>query len=183
MSERLFIAVDIDSEGVKNRLESVQEELQPYGRNSLTSPEQFHITMNFIGEVSEEEREEIHRRLAKITQSKREISLGGLGAFPDKDYIKVIWAGVHRGREQTHQLSETIREQLDERHRDDHDVHPHVTLMRLKDINREEKQQLQETLEDHADTEFGHISIDSFLLKKAHANPPGQNTPSSTGMT
>lgn len=173
MSERLFIAVDIDSERVKDRLESVQDRLSHFGNNSLTSPEQFHITMNFIGEVDEEEREEIHGRLSEVNQQDMQISLRGLGVFPDQQYIKVIWAGVHEGREHIGQLSEAIREQLPARYHDEHDFHPHVTLMRLNNIDREGKRQLQETVQDHAETEYGHVSVDSFKLKKSTRKPSG----------
>ncbi|MDY6771128.1 MAG: RNA 2',3'-cyclic phosphodiesterase [Candidatus Nanohaloarchaea archaeon] len=165
MARRCFISVDIQDSTVTRKLSAVQDEIAGLGQNSCTDPGQFHFTMNFIGDVHEEDLNRIQQRLQDVNHDSFTLSLVGLGAFPDRDYIKVVWCGARS--DELHELSTEIREQLPEQYVQDQEFHPHVTLLRLHNISREEKQQLQEKLASYEDHVFGQMQVDQFALKES----------------
>jgi 2'-5' RNA ligase len=101
----------------------------------LIPPDNWHITLRFLGEVDEVACE---RYVAAIDQS----DLGGdflvridhLGAFPKPSKATVIWAGITRGQEHLFQLAEIA----DERALDagiageERPFRPHLTLSRVR---------------------------------------------------
>lgn len=62
------------------------------GENNL------HVTLRFLGEVPEEQAAAIGEALAGAVKPVRpfDVTLGGVGAFPDLDDPKVLWIGVER---------------------------------------------------------------------------------------
>src|SRR3989344_6132381 len=88
---RCFIAIDIPRE-VINEVERVQQELKKknlfYGK--LTEGENLHLTLKFLGEMSEEKLNKTKKRLAEIKFEKFSAKIGDLGVF-NSDFIRIIW--------------------------------------------------------------------------------------------
>jgi 2'-5' RNA ligase len=63
---------------------------------SWTSPEAWHITLAFLGEVPERVLAELSAELERAARRHRaqEIAVRGCGAFPDARRARVVWAGV-----------------------------------------------------------------------------------------
>ena len=102
----------------------------------LLRPDQFHVTLVFIGEVDSE-------RARAITEAMKtplacppfRIAFGGAGFFPERGAPRVLWLGLHTGRGDTvalqHQVAQRLASvgvPLEARPFD-----PHVTLGRWKE--------------------------------------------------
>ena len=130
---RAFVAID-PPPSVRDALESVQDALPP-GLGRLADPDQFHLTLAFLGERHPEEVEAAHEALEGLRHPAFTLALGGLGTFgaraPD-----VLWAGVRDGGQASGSLASLqakVRSALHgagivlERRR----FRPHLTLARL----------------------------------------------------
>src|SRR5262249_61917041 len=57
-------------------------------------PENFHVTLRFIGEVDGGVSQDIDAALAGVRAPRFSLSLGGLGHFGNGGKVRGIWAGV-----------------------------------------------------------------------------------------
>ena len=82
---RTFIAVDL-ADGVKSRLTALQEQLgRSAGGIKWTPPQNYHLTLLFLGEVEELEVVSICRVVQKRARKHAPfaVDVAGLGAFPN----------------------------------------------------------------------------------------------------
>lgn len=127
---RLFIALDLP-EDVAAALDRLCEGL-PGVRWS--DPDQFHLTLRFIGEVEQGLFYEIGEGLAAISHPPFELALKGLGQFPPRGAPHTLWAGVEDPTDSLASLRRRIERVLSEiglvpeRRK----FTPHVTLGRFR---------------------------------------------------
>lgn len=99
-----------------------------------------HITLKFLGAITQRDIKEVTDVLADVIakQDSFRLNIEGLGAFPNLDYPKTIWAGVNKGQQKLEKLHQTIEQELITLgfKQDEHDYTPHITLGR---VNRAEK--------------------------------------------
>lgn len=98
---RLFVAVELGS-GIQGRLAELQEILRRHaGPVRWVEPGLFHLTLKFLGEVSQERTPAVREVLERVAgqHPPLEMELVGVGAFPDPRRPRVLWAGIHDGRE------------------------------------------------------------------------------------
>ncbi len=89
---RLFVALELP-EDVKARLKAWLG--QPKARDwRWTSPDQWHVTLAFLGEVPEGAFEPLCTELAKLEFGTLNLALGSAGGFPDARAAKVAWVGL-----------------------------------------------------------------------------------------
>ena len=89
MSLRLFLAIPIP-EAIAERLLSLESGVPGA---SWRLPEQFHLTLRFIGEVDEAIARDIDHELGRIVAAPFEIALEGAGSFGGQEPT-ALWAGV-----------------------------------------------------------------------------------------
>ena len=89
MSLRLFTGIRIPSD-LHERLEAMQSGV-PGAR--WVAPENFHITLSFIGDVEESRLEDLHEILAGIGGAPFSLTLSGTGSFGSKT-PKALWVGL-----------------------------------------------------------------------------------------
>jgi len=86
---RLFIAVNFSND-IKNRILDVQEHLRSQStRGNFTRPENFHLTLAFIGETPEEKLETLHKIIDNISSPSFDISFNRTGCFTHSN--KELW--------------------------------------------------------------------------------------------
>ena len=135
---RLFVALEIGSKA-QGRIADEQERLAETMRGAAlrwTKHDQLHITLVFIGQVSEE-------RAAAIVEAMRDplphppfrFALGGLGAFPPRGAPRALWIGVTSGAEQVIRVQALVAERLETLgiEQEQRPFSPHLTLARWKD--------------------------------------------------
>ncbi len=176
MSEtiRSFIAFDINNELAVRRLSKAQGMLVNTGADlKLVEPQNIHVTMRFLGNVSPSMIDQIYEEMNKLSFTTFNIELRGVGAFPSLRYARVVWAGIQKGADELG----NIFGQLEPRLRGlgfKHDLKgfsPHLTIARVK--TGRGKAELTRCIEDLGDYEFGVIKADSLRLKKSVLTPKG----------
>lgn len=164
---RCFIAVDVEDEMLRTRLVRVQELLRDTGAKlKLVEPSNLHITLRFIGEVSEGMVEEIASLLDKVSFKSFEMTVKGLGAFPRPSSPRVVWAGVERGAEELRMLAESVDSLLRRLGlRRDKEFRAHLTLARVKRSDRSGN--LRRVISEYSDYVFGSQRVVRFKFKRS----------------
>lgn len=127
--KRLFIAIDFP-EQVKQRLSQLCYGLKG---SRWVPPEQFHITLKFIGDTKERYFFEIQEALREIEVPSFELKLKGLGCFPPRKDPKVLWVGIEKN-ETLLRLRNKVENNLSKIgiEREQRKFSPHLTFARLK---------------------------------------------------
>jgi 2'-5' RNA ligase len=107
---RLFIAVNFNDE-IKGQIMGVQDQLRAQSlRGNFTRPENFHITLAFLGETPEERLKNLLRIFEKIKAPPFEISFDHTGFFSHSGK-EPWWIGAERNSPAVQTLA-AIRTQL-----------------------------------------------------------------------
>lgn len=172
---RLFVSVDLPDE-LTEEVAAVQDAFRDAAGLSFTDPSQAHMTLKFLGEVP---RPRLSRVESIVRQAVEEagvapfgVTYGGLGAFPSRDYIQVVWLGVREGGEELAQLHATIEERTVEGGFDpeEHEFTPHVTLARMEHAGG--KALVQQVL-DERDPTVGTTTVEEVRLTESELGPDG----------
>lgn len=148
---RVFIAIELPPKA-RDELVSVQETLKRSGADvKWVEPENIHLSLRFIGDVGPDKTEEIKKQLTGVASASKafELTMKGIGAFPDLGHPRVIWAGVDRGSAETARIADDLEVKLraigiaeEERK-----FHPHITLGRVRSgRNGDKLRELAETV-------------------------------------
>ena len=93
--KRLFVALDLPDDVLK-QLQSVAGGI-PGAK--WVSPDRMHLTLSFIGEVSNSMLEEINSELNRIRANMFAIQLEGVDIFANKKQAHTLWARVSKSSE------------------------------------------------------------------------------------
>lgn len=169
-SMRTFIAVDLPA-GIK---EDVAKILHPI-RDTFPALRwiddmQFHLTLRFLGEVPVAE---LHHLLRKVESVARSISsfdltLEGIGVFPDWRAPRTVWVGISEGLEPLRKASLLLDDRLQELgfRREQRTFTPHLTVARIRSSQGDSTdfEQLRKLLEKEKDRYFGVVSVEEFVV-------------------
>ena len=133
---RLFIAIELPEE-VKQGIARVQDQLKRSGASAgWTRPEGIHLTLKFLGEVSDEKVQEIMAALAYAAQGTGTLNLSveGAGAFPQMKNPRVLWVGVGGDVVRLGILQAAVEDALGKIgfEREARKFSPHLTLARIR---------------------------------------------------
>lgn len=171
MSKRCFLSIDVENPAQRAKLRDIQQKIVRHGDHNPVDPSQFHITLKFFGDIPEDEtkkiRSSIRESLRDYSDGSFSIEVNGLGVFPKKSYITVVWAGISKGEEAANRLHKKIMGSLHTKHIDDHDFHPHITVSRVNNLSREEKNNLHETLNRYENEQFFSLEVHDIKLKES----------------
>jgi 2'-5' RNA ligase len=128
---RLFVALDLPS-SLRTRLSWMAGGL-PGAR--WVPPENYHVTLRFIGELPGWRAEEVDHALAGLRAPGFELQLSGVGTFAKGGKVNALWVGAERNPALDH-LQAKVETALQraglepERRR----FNPHVTLARMDGV-------------------------------------------------
>ena len=166
---RVFVAIEISNKGVIDSIEKFQDKINIDAKP--IESKNFHFTLQFLGEVSEQIVQKIIQAIQTIEFSSFSISLKGVGAFPKLKEPRVIWIGTdENGGNLLIQLSKKVEKVLESLgFRSDKPFKPHITVFRIKkkigDMTKE--------LESEKSIDFGIQKISSIKLKKSELTASG----------
>lgn len=132
---RLFVAVFPPLE-VREALHRAARSLPVEGGVRWVPAENIHLTLKFLGEVSEEKAGEIGGVLEEMSSGHEpfRVEPSGFGAFPSGGKARVVWSGVGEGAETLRDIVEELEPRLEilgfERERRSYT--PHITLGRAR---------------------------------------------------
>jgi 2'-5' RNA ligase len=168
---RVFIAVDLPPELRKDLAKLQREMARLTDTVRWVASESVHITLKFIGEVAEKRLEDIDTALAGLTWKPFEITVRGVGFFPEKRSARVLWAGMEAPTMQN------LAEELDSRlerlgfEKESRTLRPHITLARARHSRIDSS--LVTAASKYVDNEFGSFTVDRVYLFKSILKPAG----------
>ena len=140
---RAFIAIEI-SDDIKSILTQIESHLKYSDADvKWVKPEIIHLTLRFLGEITDKKCEDVKSVLDTIAKSTKsfELTLKDIGAFPKIEHPRVIWVGLERGRTETADLAERIDESLSRMAfaKENRPFSPHLTIGRVRSERNKDK--------------------------------------------
>lgn len=173
---KTFIGVEI-TPTLRNSLVVLQRSLSKSGADvKWVEPSQFHITLNFLGEIDNRDIHPVCRAITKVAAREPEfrLSVRGVGAFPTVRRPKTLWAGIDAGADSLIRIYDALAEPLEELgvfRREDRGYTPHLTLGRVKaDV---EGQKVAALLPSFAEWEGGDLTVSEIILWSSDLYPEG----------
>jgi 2'-5' RNA ligase len=166
---RTFVAVEIQKNEMLDSIAKLQSDLKIKARP--VSKENMHFTLLFLGEITEEIAPKIMDALKSITFSPIQISFGGVGAFPNPRFPRVIWIGVDEiAGQNLVKLAKQVEEKLAPLgFKSDKPFKPHLTIFRIKNNVGDISNELDRLKTVH----LGHDTITELKFKKSILTPSG----------
>lgn len=167
---RAFIAVEMSKE-IRDYLYGLQLRLRKELKDCKihwVAKRNLHLTMKFLGEIDEEQLEEIKKRLEKIEIVEFEVKLDTVGFFPNEDYLRVIFVGLEP-EDKIINLQQKIDMELLDLFSREQEFHGHVTLGRVKFVK--DKRKMKEVLREKIERISMHV--DGFQLMKSELGKDG----------
>ena len=145
---RAFIALALPEE-VREALGRLQQDLAASRADvKWVEPDHLHVTMKFLGEITEEQRHAVEAMLRRLAEREAPFLLGvqALGAFPSAAAPRVLWVGLADGRERVQRMAEAIEREGAALSfvREDRPFAAHVTIGRVR--SKSHRQQLARCL-------------------------------------
>lgn len=169
---RAFVAIPLTGP-VASALTALQTGI-PAGR--VVPPENFHVTLAFLGEHPEPLVEEVHHALVSLTAPAFRIHLAGLGMFGGaRPHTLYTGISAEPGLHHLHRkIMRAIRAAGIEQKRQR--FHPHVTLARFGNagLRGEQIAEMQAFIARRIAFDTGPVEVSRFLLYRSHL---GRNGP------
>ena len=164
--KRLFVAIELP-ESSKRLLIDLDPQIRGV---RWIEPEKMHLTLGFFDDVPDDVDLTFREKLSAIVFGAFFLPIVGIGTFPPKGDLKIIWIGVGRGHPHLFQLHKRVQEAalgagLEPELRP---FHPHVTLARCQRIS---PQSVGKFLKANVDLDAGMIRVDSFHLYSSKLTP------------
>ena len=164
---RIFIALDIPGE-IRAQMVKYVERAQALAPDARWArPEGLHVTLKFVGEVSDAKVEQIKAALATVKAAPFEVTFAKVGFFPTAKSPRVCWIGVEGG-EALPGLAALVDNAA---HgvgiaKEDREYSPHLTLARSGSGpgGQHQLKPLATLLQDQAPPQFGTMAAREFFL-------------------
>ena len=165
-SIRAFISLPVAPDVIKCIVRCQKELAREAGEVvRWTEEEQIHLTLQFLGNISLTELDEIQTRLAGI-MAPLKLRTQGLGGFPPLRNPRVIWAGLEGDIDELKRVQAAVENATGRK--EERAFHPHLTLGRVREGRR-----LKLNLDRWKDEDFGAWEARELLLMQSKLSPKG----------
>lgn len=169
---RAFLGIPIPEE-LKPKILKVQDMFSLFDIK-FVEEENLHFNLKFFGEIEDEKVRKLKEILEDICRQFEpfEINISGVGAFPSKNYVRVIWLGVKEGYTKFLNLAETVESSLETLgFGKEEKFVPHLTLGRVR--SGKNKNELLKLLRELENLEVGSMKIEEIKLFQSKLSPQG----------
>ncbi len=178
MAAEIEAAVAEAIAAVGRELRQRVEETAPRARVTWVPTDRLHFTLRFIGEVDGVQAAAVRAALAApVAVRAFDLTIAGLGAFPERGAPRVLWVGVGDGREEMMALERELGGRLRHFHlkaeatsHADAAYMPHLTLARLREAGGLRTRGLFDGLMPHP---IGPSRIGAITLFESRLSPKG----------
>ena len=133
---RAFIGIGLSDEAKAALTQSQQELATSHADVKWVQPEQLHVTLKFLDEISDAQRQQMEASLTTIAQQTSAFTMGlqAIGAFPSVSDPRIIWVGVGEGKASVVRLAEAIEQgaRVLGLKREERPYSAHVTIGRVR---------------------------------------------------
>jgi 2'-5' RNA ligase len=174
-SIRTFIAVELPP-AVTFLLGKVQEDLKSKGiRAKWVKPENIHLTLKFLGNVSPDDIEKINRAMAGAVGSFAGINLiaKGVGVFPGMRRPRVIWVGLGGQIQLLLDMQRALENSLEPLgfKREKRSFKGHLTLGRIRKTIQPSR--IRQIMQEYAALTSEEFTVSRITLFKSELKPTG----------
>jgi 2'-5' RNA ligase len=175
---RCFIAINID-EQIQKALGYLQKELQSKvdirkGDVKWIEPENIHLTVNFLGEIKDEQTVEVCNITKDVASRYKsfDMEVKKVGCFGGKS-ARVLWVGAGEDCESLLQLQQELELNLDEAGwpMETRKFSAHLTLCRIR--NSKAGFKLAQLVNEYTDYTLGTTSADSVTVYQSQLTSQG----------
>jgi len=163
---RAFIAIPV-SESVRSAVAKVSKALSKTGIKPV-SAENMHLTLFFLGEIDEKKTATAIAILESLHEKIFEMKFSGVGAFPNENFIRVLWAGCES--KQLISLYDSLSPRIQGMGYAKEEFRPHLTLAR---VDAEAKEDAKAFAKKFKENEFGSCIAERIVLFKSTLTPNG----------
>jgi len=170
---RAVIAIDLP-ESVHSALAQAQQSFRAVCRDARwTRPEGIHLTLKFLGEISDAQAKQVVEALAQLGQFESfPVEVKGFGFFPSAHRPRVFWAGV-TAPPALAELAARVEGRMEKLGfaREDRAFSPHLTLARFQAPRPQPE--LEAAVAGQATTLLGEFTASEFFLFESRLSPQG----------
>lgn len=129
--QRLFIALTLPG-AVREVIAALPQKLSGV---AWSPPEQWHLTLRFLGDVRTSQLDPLVERLTTVSVEPFVLPVEGVGTFPPNRPPRVVWVGTGNGHPRLFQLRQRIDDAVlgSGIDMDVRTFHPHVTIARCSE--------------------------------------------------
>jgi 2'-5' RNA ligase len=165
---RLFVSID-PPKSIRDALVNLDPRIRGV---RWTAGDQMHLTLGFFPDVPEHIELALREELSAIEFRAFFLPIEGVGNFPPKGLVKIIWIGIGSGHPHLFQLHKRVQEAalavgIEPELRP---WHPHITLARCRDVPGGA---LRNFLKLNANLEAGMFRVEAFHLYCSQLTPSG----------
>ncbi|MDD5155494.1 MAG: RNA 2',3'-cyclic phosphodiesterase [Candidatus Omnitrophica bacterium] len=175
---RAFIAIELPNE-IRDSLNGIQEKLKACKADvRWVAPENIHLTLKFLGEVNEEQLSKVKAIMETIAGQKKifNIRLASVGAFPNMNYPRVIWAGVDNGGKEAEELACALEEKIEKIGipKEERAFSSHITIGRIRsNLGKDRLTAGLKQPENYFKDSVHEFSVNKLTLFKSTLTPKG----------
>ncbi len=141
-------------------------------------PDGIHLTLKFLGEVSAGSLAQVADVLERVSPAHGpfDLSLGGLGCFPNPRRPRVIWVGVEEPSGRLHALRQALEGQFERMgyRREGRPFSAHLTLGRVREgAASDEVQDIGRCIALEPPPDLGTVHVETICLFRSDLRPSG----------
>lgn len=170
---RAFVAIALPEE-IHAELARRQQAIRAVCRDARwTRPEGIHLTLKFLGEISDTQAKLVTEALAAFGGFENfSVEVRGFGFFPDARRPRVFWAGLEAPPALA-SLASRVEDAMEGSgfDREQRAFNPHLTLARFK--TPRPQPELAGLVEQRKDLSLGRFEVSEFFLFESKLSPAG----------
>lgn len=155
------MAIDLP-ESLSSKIWTETISIGQFGEMKFVKRENIHITMRFLGSITDEQVEKFKEMMDSLVFSQFKIKLTGIGVFPSLSHARVIWVGISEGEEKVIELGKKLGST---------DLTPHVTVARVNSLQK--RKGLRDYIKKNESKEFGEFACTGVVLYKSELGHDG----------